>query len=112
MKAIKYSRQRECIKTCLMNRTDHPTADALYLSIRSEFPNISLGTVYRNPAGMAPNISTTRPSHITILSVRHVRQSMIFQRSLSVKTLSFLLNLRRAESIPMQSFSMVNVMNA
>ena len=48
MKTLKYSRQRESIKTCLMNRTDHPTADALYLSIREEFPNISLGTVYRN----------------------------------------------------------------
>lgn len=48
MKALKYSRQRESIKTCLMNRTDHPTADALYLSIREEYPNISLGTVYRN----------------------------------------------------------------
>ena len=31
-----------------MNRHDHPTADALYASIREEFPNISLGTVYRN----------------------------------------------------------------
>lgn len=31
-----------------MTRCDHPTADALYLSIREEFPNISLGTVYRN----------------------------------------------------------------
>ena len=48
MKTMKYSRQRESIKTCLKNRTDHPTADALYLSIREEFPNISLGTVYRN----------------------------------------------------------------
>ena len=48
MKTLKYSRQRESIKNCLMNRTDHPTADALYLSIREEFPNISLGTVYRN----------------------------------------------------------------
>jgi len=48
MKPMKYSRQRESIKTCLMNRTDHPTADALYLSMREEFPNISLGTVYRN----------------------------------------------------------------
>lgn len=48
MKMLKYSRQRESIKNCLMNRTDHPTADALYLSIREEFPNISLGTVYRN----------------------------------------------------------------
>lgn len=48
MKTLKYSRQRESIKSCLMNRHDHPTADALYMSIREEFPNISLGTVYRN----------------------------------------------------------------
>ena len=48
MKTLKYSRQRESIKNCLMNRTDHPTADTLYLTVREEFPNISLGTVYRN----------------------------------------------------------------
>lgn len=48
MKTLKYSRQREAIKACLMGRFDHPTADALYMSIRQEFPNISLGTVYRN----------------------------------------------------------------
>ncbi|MFT4107327.1 MAG: transcriptional repressor [Lacrimispora sp.] len=48
MKTLKYSRQRESIKTCLMARHDHPTADALYTSIREEYPNISLGTVYRN----------------------------------------------------------------
>ena len=48
MKALKYSRQRESIKASLMSRHDHPTADALYASIREEFPNISLGTVYRN----------------------------------------------------------------
>ena len=35
-------------KACLMSRKDHPTADALYTSIREQFPNISLGTVYRN----------------------------------------------------------------
>ena len=48
MKTLKYSRQRESIKECLMERKDHPTADALYTSIREKFPNISLGTVYRN----------------------------------------------------------------
>lgn len=48
MKTLKYSRQRESIKTCLMDRRDHPTADNVYLSIREEYPNISLGTVYRN----------------------------------------------------------------
>ena len=53
MKAIKHSKQRDSIKTCLMGRRDHPTADAVYMSIREEFPNISLGTVYRNLALLA-----------------------------------------------------------
>ena len=48
MKTLKYSRQRESIKASLMSRKDHPTADAVYASIREELPNISLGTVYRN----------------------------------------------------------------
>ena len=47
MKTLKYSRQRESIKKCLMARHDHPTADVVYASIREEFPNVSLGTVYR-----------------------------------------------------------------
>lgn len=48
MRTLKYSRQREFIKSSLAQRCDHPTADMLYTSIRKEFPNISLGTVYRN----------------------------------------------------------------
>ncbi len=46
--ALKYSRQREAIKERMMGRTDHPTADTIYMEVRNEFPNISLGTVYRN----------------------------------------------------------------
>ncbi len=45
---IKYSRQRESIVNFLASRTDHPTAETIYLNIKKEFPNISLGTVYRN----------------------------------------------------------------
>lgn len=48
MKSLKHSRQRESILESLRNRTDHPTADMLYLDVRKEYPNISLGTVYRN----------------------------------------------------------------
>lgn len=48
MAAIKYSRQRESIKEFLMTRTDHPTADVIYHHLRQIYPNISLGTVYRN----------------------------------------------------------------
>lgn len=48
MKTLKYSRQREAIKIFLADRKDHPTADMIYSHIRKDFPNISLGTVYRN----------------------------------------------------------------
>jgi len=50
MKKLKYSRQRESIKSFLATRTDHPTADTIYEKLREDFPNISLGTVYRNLA--------------------------------------------------------------
>ena len=46
--ALKYSRQRQVIKDFLMTRKDHPTADVVYMNVRREYPNISLGTVYRN----------------------------------------------------------------
>lgn len=48
MAALKYSRQREMIKNFLMARKDHPTADMVYMNVRKQNPNISLGTVYRN----------------------------------------------------------------
>ena len=48
MANLKYSRQRECIKDYLAHTCDHPTADIVYLHVRETFPNISLGTVYRN----------------------------------------------------------------
>ena len=48
MGALKYSRQRESIKELLRTRGDHPTADMVYESMRQIYPNISLGTVYRN----------------------------------------------------------------
>ena len=48
MAALKYSRQRESIKNYLMTTREHPTADEVYMEVKQEFPNISLGTVYRN----------------------------------------------------------------
>ena len=48
MATLKYSRQRESIKEFLMTRKDHPTADVVYENMKKIYPNISLGTVYRN----------------------------------------------------------------
>lgn len=46
--ALKRSKQREAIKDFLMTRKDHPTADVVYMNVRQQLTNISLGTVYRN----------------------------------------------------------------
>lgn len=48
MATLKYSRQREAIKHYLTSTKSHPTADVVYMHVKEEFPNISLGTVYRN----------------------------------------------------------------
>lgn len=48
MASLKYSRQRESIREFLMTRKDHPTADMVYDNMKLIYPNISLGTVYRN----------------------------------------------------------------
>lgn len=45
---MKYSRQREAVYKFLKQRTDHPTAETIYDGLKDDFPNISLGTVYRN----------------------------------------------------------------
>lgn len=48
MAELKYSRQREAIRSYLSRTKEHPTAEAVYAAIREIHPNISLGTVYRN----------------------------------------------------------------
>lgn len=48
MATTRYSRQREAIKEYLLSTTSHPTAETVYSHIQEQFPNISLGTVYRN----------------------------------------------------------------
>ena len=46
--ALKHSRQRDAIYDFLKDRKDHPTAETVYMGVREQIPNISLGTVYRN----------------------------------------------------------------
>ena len=48
MAGIKFSRQREAIMDYLRHTTVHPTADMVYTHVQELYPNVSLGTVYRN----------------------------------------------------------------
>ena len=64
---IKRSRQREAILNFLASRKDHPTAETVYSNLKNDYPNISLGTVYRNLAlltelGEIQKISTANGS--------------------------------------------------
>ncbi len=45
---MRLTKQRELILDRLKNTTSHPTAVEVYDEVRSQMPNISLGTVYRN----------------------------------------------------------------
>ena len=46
----KQFKKRNAILACLRGTDVHPSADWVYAQIKSEYPDISLGTVYRNLA--------------------------------------------------------------
>lgn len=48
--AMKRSHQREAIVAYLKGCKNHPTAENIYIALKEEMPNLSLGTVYRNLA--------------------------------------------------------------
>ncbi|MCI8992533.1 MAG: transcriptional repressor [Eubacterium sp.] len=60
---LKYSKQREAIKNYLLVHRTHPTAETVYTALKDEFPNISLGTVYRNLSLLA-DIGEIQKLHI------------------------------------------------
>ena len=59
----KQFKKRNAILTCLRGTDVHPSADWVHAQIKQEYPDISLGTVYRNLAlfkqqGMIQSIGT------------------------------------------------------
>ena len=46
----KHFKKREAILNCLRSTNTHPTAEWVYTQLKAEYPDISLGTVYRNLA--------------------------------------------------------------
>lgn len=47
-KIFRQSKQRNRILELLRSTGSHPTADWIYQQLKGEFPNLSLGTIYRN----------------------------------------------------------------
>lgn len=48
MKNRNYSRKREAILAKIRSTKTHPTAEWVYRELKDEYPDLSLGTVYRN----------------------------------------------------------------
>ena len=44
----KHFRKREAILECLRNTDVHPSAEMVFSHLRQDYPDLSLGTVYRN----------------------------------------------------------------
>ena len=51
-KARRYSKKREALIQALQASTEHPSAEMLYTTLKEQFPDLSLGTVYRNLSQM------------------------------------------------------------
>lgn len=49
-RTAKHFRKRDAILTCLRQTTVHPSAEWVYAKLKPEYPDLSLGTVYRNLA--------------------------------------------------------------
>lgn len=48
MAEFRKSRQRDAVYADLCSRTDHPTAEEVYESVKRDYPSIGIATVYRN----------------------------------------------------------------
>lgn len=49
-KATRYSKKREAILEAIRSTKTHPSAEWVYQTLKPDFPDLSLGTVYRNIA--------------------------------------------------------------
>ncbi len=48
MRKLNFSRKRDAVLSVLRSTNTHPTAEWIYNNLKSEYPDFSLGTVYRN----------------------------------------------------------------
>ena len=59
------SKKRRAILEALCSVTEHPTAEMIFNMLKEEFPELSLGTVYRNLGILAEEGSVVRVAHVS-----------------------------------------------
>lgn len=48
MAIVRQSKKRDAMLALLQSSRDHPSADRIYQQLKPQYPDLSLGTVYRN----------------------------------------------------------------
>ena len=48
MRIQNYSRKRQAIYDLMLSTSEHPSAEWIYTKLKPDYPDLSLGTVYRN----------------------------------------------------------------
>lgn len=48
----RFSKKRQAIYDALLQSREHPSAETIYQTLKLKYPDLSLGTVYRNIKGM------------------------------------------------------------
>ena len=64
MPARKNSKKRQVILEALAATTAHPTAQELYQQLKPDYPDLSLGTVYRNLSVLAEEGLVVSVAHV------------------------------------------------
>lgn len=102
MAVIKHSKQRDAIHNFLMSRKDHPTAETVYANVIKEFPNISLGTVYRNLSFLVDNGMAVKFPVVMVLYILMVMYHLIIIFKVwNVGLYSTLIWMADAKSLPL-----------
>ena len=78
MPTRKNSKKRQVILEALAATTAHPTAQELYQQLKPDYPDLSLGTVYRNLSlfaeeGDAMSVGAPRTPALCAVRPRHRR---------------------------------------
>ena len=60
----RFSKKRQAIYDAMLQSLEHPNAEMVYQSLKPEYPDLSLGTVYRNIKGMVENGDVICVGHV------------------------------------------------
>ena len=60
----RFSRKRQAIYDAMLQSLEHPNAEMVHQTLKPEYPDLSLGTVYRNIKGMVESGDVICVGHV------------------------------------------------